>query len=160
MIWDQDTARRLVTSIQKRIEHESNLQLQAWDAGDVTDEAFTFCQKTAEGVVETIGMQDPQTKTFLMSWSSVGLFAGFISGWLAGQSFGNLDAKHNASLFAQQSTKQAFGQLTQEPVSPLVVGLPLELIKLLQDCHEASLYSGWISGYSFWYRGNKPAKEM
>lgn len=81
---------------------------------------------------------------FIQTWIEICFFCGY----LAGSQSTEFKNDWLAKKFARTLTTIAFDKLTEEPVSPLVKGIDVKLLRLLKYVHESSLYAGFLSGSS------------
>jgi hypothetical protein len=141
-MWNQqEDLKKLIHVVQKWLEVPTRkLNL---DVNTVT-RAQTQAVNISPKILQQFNPLDEETAGFIQSWVEMGFFCGY----LAGSQVYNLKNDWLAKEFAHSLTMTTFDKLTEEPVSPLVAGLDVELLRLLRHIHESSLYAGFLSGSS------------
>ena len=140
---DKERFEKLLRSVQKWMEFQSNTNLLIDE--DVAKRAYSISDKYSAEILEQFGVQTKDTRDFLQRWIQLALFCGYLSGWKhSSNSTEQLDVL--AKEYATDLTKKTFDNLLADPVSPLVMGLKPNLIRLLQACHESALYAGFRQG--------------
>lgn len=141
-MWDnKESLKKLIHVVQKWMEvYTSKLNINE----TLIDKGHLRTVATSPKILQQFNPLDEETAGFIQTWIEVGFFCGY----LAGSQVYNLKNDWLAKEFANSLTMTTFDKLTEEPVSPLVLGLDVKLLRLLRHIHESSLYAGFLSGSS------------
>jgi len=168
-MWNKDEKyNKLIKAAQKWLEF--NFPDDSTVLPETTDFAYKYSQKFTKKILDTLKIDGGYTEKFMESWIQVGLFSGFISGWIAAHRRGRNttvtlqddgstpefdlpeDLFSDAFLlesygktFSRTLSSKLFSFLEEKP-SPLIMGLNRRELQFLKFSLESSLFSGFMAG--------------
>jgi hypothetical protein len=146
----EEPLKKLIHVVQKWMEaYTSKLNID----DSLVEKAHLQSTNTSPKILKEFDPVSEEMGGFIQTWIEVGFFCGYLAGsqsggYLTGSESTNLKDDWLAKEFARSLTMTTFDKLTEEPVSPLVMGIDVKLLRLLRHIHESSLYAGFLSGSS------------